>query len=118
MADSVLIEGLVVETVVGVYDWERKVDQQLLVDLEMAWDNRIPGASDDVNDALDYSAVTERVVSCLQALRPQLLEHGAERLAAELQEVFGIAWLRLTLRKPGAVPAAQAVGVRIERGAR
>lgn len=70
MADSVLIEGLVVETVVGVYDWERKVDQRLLVDLEMAWDNRVPGASDDVGDALDYAAVSELVTSCLQALQP------------------------------------------------
>ena len=118
MADSVLIEGLVVETVVGVYDWERKIEQRLLVDLEMAWDNRIPGASDDVRDALDYAAVSERTTACLRALKPQLLEHGAERLAAELQSVFGIAWLRLTLRKPGAVPGAQAVGVCIERGAR
>lgn len=118
MTDSVLIEGLVVETVVGVYDWERKVNQRLLVDLEMAWDNRAPGASDDVSDALDYAAVSDRVVSCLQALKPQLLEYGAETLAADLQETFGITWLRLSLRKPGAVPAAQAVGVRIERGAR
>lgn len=118
MADSVLIEGLVVETVVGVYDWERKVDQRLVVDLEMAWDNRVPGASDDVRDALDYAAVSERVTSCLQTLQPQLLEHGAEHLAAELQQTFGIRWLALTIRKPGAVPAAQSVGVRIERGAR
>lgn len=118
MADSVLIEGLVVETVVGVYDWERKVDQRLLVDLEMAWDNRVPGASDDVGDALDYAAVSELVTSCLQTLQPKLLEHGAEQLAAQLQRQFGITWLVLTLRKPGAVPAAQAVGVRIERGTR
>ncbi|MDX1560909.1 MAG: FolB domain-containing protein, partial [Marinobacter sp.] len=52
MADSVLIEGLVVETVVGVYDWEREVTQSLVVDLEMAWDNTVPGGSDDVADAL------------------------------------------------------------------
>lgn len=117
MADSVLIEGLEVETVVGVYDWERQINQRLLVDLDMAWDNRIPGVSDDVGDALDYAAVCERVVSCLQALKPQLLEHGAEVLATDLQATFGITWLRLTVRKPGAVPAAQSVGVRIERGA-
>ena len=118
MADSVLIEGLVVETVVGVYDWERKVDQRLVVDLEMAWDNRVPGASDDVSDALDYAAVSERVTLCLQVLKPKLLEHGAETLAAELQAQFGIRWLALTLRKPGAVPEARSVGVRIERGER
>ncbi|QSP95948.1 dihydroneopterin aldolase [Marinobacter salinisoli] len=118
MVDSVLIEGLEVETVVGVYDWERRINQCLLVDLEMAWDNRVPGASDDVSDALDYAAVSERVTACLKGLQPKLLERGAEVLAGELQEVFGVTWLRLTLRKPGAVPAAQAVGVRIERGQR
>ncbi len=118
MADCVLIEGLEVETVVGVYDWERQINQRLLVDLEMAWNNRVPGVSDNVSDALDYAAVSEKVITCLQTLKPQLLEHGAEVLAAELQSTFGISWLRLTLRKPGAVPAAQSVGVRIERGVR
>ncbi|MDO6444079.1 dihydroneopterin aldolase [Marinobacter sp. 2_MG-2023] len=118
MADSVLIENLVVETVVGVYDWEREVTQALVVDLDMAWDNRIPGRSDDVADALDYAAVSERVGQCLQELKPRLLEHGAEVLAEVLQREFGISWLRLTLRKPGAVPAAKSVGVCIERSAR
>jgi len=116
LADSVLIEGLVVETVVGVYDWEREVTQNLSVDLEMTWDNTVPGGSDDVADALDYAAVSARVETCLQALRPKLLEYGAEVLAKTLRDEFGIEWLRLTIRKPGAVPAAQAVGVRIERG--
>jgi len=118
LADSVLIEGLVVETVVGVYDWEREVTQALVVDLEMAWDNHIPGASDDVADALDYASVSERTERCLKELRPKLLEHGAEVLAEVLQREFGIRWLRLTLRKPGAVPAARSVGVCIERGIR
>ncbi|MFO8141110.1 MAG: dihydroneopterin aldolase [Marinobacter sp.] len=116
--DTVLIEGLAVETVVGVYDWEREITQQLLVDLEMAWDNRVPGASDDVADALDYAAVSERVTQCLQALKPQLLERAAEAVAAMLQSEFGVRWLRLALHKPGAVPAARSVGVRIERGVR
>tara|TARA_R110002096_G_scaffold189719_1_gene370403 strand:+ start:6123 stop:6605 length:483 start_codon:yes stop_codon:yes gene_type:complete len=117
LADSVKIEGLVVETVVGVYDWEREVAQALVVDLEMAWDNRIPGASDDVADALDYAAVSALAEQCLKDLKPKLLEHGAEVLAERLQREFGIGWLRLTLRKPGAVPAARSVGVCIERSA-
>lgn len=118
LADSVLIEGLVVETVVGVYDWERHVTQKLVVDLEMVWNNAIPGASDEVADALDYAAVSERTEQCLQELRPKLLEHGAEVLAQVLQQEFGVGWLRLALRKPGAVPAARSVGVCIERGVR
>ncbi len=118
MADIVFIEGLAVETVIGVYDWEREIHQRLLVDLEMAWDNRVPGASDNVADALDYAAVSERVIDCLQTMRPALLETAAEALAGLLQDEFGVRWLRLTLNKPGAVPSARTVGVRIERGER
>ena len=116
--DKVFIRGLKVDAVIGVYDWEKQVRQPLVFDLEMAWDNRVPGRTDDVADALDYAAVSARVETCLQALRPQLLEHGAEVLAKALQDEFGITWLRLAIRKPGAVPTAQAVGVQIERGVR
>lgn len=115
MTDCVLIEGLAVETVVGVYDWERELPQRLLVDLEMAWDNRRPGQSDEVGDALDYAAVSARVTETLQALRPKLLERGAEVVAQMLMQEFGVRRVALTLRKPGAVPSAQAVGVRIVR---
>lgn len=118
MTDSVLIEGLAVEAIIGVYDWEREVSQRLLVDLEMAWDNRTPAASDDVGDALDYALVSERVASYLIEARPLLLETAAEGIAGLLQNEFGVRWLRLTLRKPGAVPAAAAVGVKLERGSR
>lgn len=118
MADSVLIEGLAVETVIGVYDWERSVTQQILIDLDMAWDNRAPGQSDDVTDALDYAAVSERVTRCLQELKPKLLERAAEVLADLLMKEFGVEQLTLILRKPGAVPEARSVGVRIERGSK
>jgi len=118
LADSVLIEDLAVETVIGVYDWERDVTQQILIDLDMAWDNRAPGQSDDVADALDYAAVCAGVTRCLQELKPQLLERAAEVLADFLIREFGVGQLTLTLRKPGAVPAARSVGVRIERGSK
>lgn len=118
MTDDVLIEGLAVEAIIGVYDWEREVSQRLLLDLEMAWDNRVPAASDDVSDALDYARVSERVSAYLVQARPQLLETAAEGITSLLQDEFGVRWVRLTLRKPGAVPAAAAVGVRIERGSR
>lgn len=118
MADSVLIEGLAVETVIGVHDWEREVSQRLLIDLEMAWDNRVPAASDDVADALDYAAVSERVTRALSGGGPQLLETAAEGISDLLQQEFGVRWLKLVIRKPGAVPAAVSVGVSIERGVR
>lgn len=118
MTDSVMIEGLAVETVIGVYDWEREVSQRLLIDLEMAWDNRVPAKSDDVTDALDYAAVSEGITAYLSRTRPQLLETAAEGISDLLQQEFGVRWLRLVIRKPGAVPSAASVGVSIERDVR
>ncbi|WP_111498153.1 dihydroneopterin aldolase [Marinobacter bohaiensis] len=118
MTDTVLVEGLAVETVIGEYEWERHILQRVEIDLEMAWDNRVPGASDDVSDALDYAAVSEVVRAWFRANQPRLLEAAAEALAADIRQRFGVTWLQLTLRKPGAVPDARSVGVRIERGQR
>ena len=116
MSDSVIIEGLVVETVIGVYDWERNITQRLELDLEMGWDNRRAAGSDQVDDALDYAKVSEAITGLLQQLQPQLLETAAEAVAGLLQEQFRVPWLSLTLRKPGAVPSARSVGVRLHRG--
>ncbi|WP_198962831.1 dihydroneopterin aldolase [Mangrovitalea sediminis] len=116
--DTVFISGLTVETIIGVYDWEREVTQRLVIDLDMGWDNRRPGNSDDVADALDYKAVSDEVAAFFQAFHPQLLETAAERLADRLLERFAMPWLRLRIAKPGAVPAADSVGVVIERGER
>lgn len=116
MTDSVLIEGLAVETVIGVYDWEREIHQALRVDLEMAWNNRPAAASDDVAQALDYAAVSDHVQEFFTHCQPALLETAAERLAEDLMTAFSIPAVRLTLWKPGAVPAARQVGVRLQRG--
>jgi dihydroneopterin aldolase len=118
MSDSVIVEGLVVETVIGVYDWERKITQRLELDLEMGWNNRRAAESDQVDDALDYARVSEAITGLLQRLQPQLLETAAEAVAGLLQEQFRVPWLSLTLRKPGAVPSARSVGVRLHRGSR
>lgn len=114
--DRVLIEGLKVETVIGVYAWERTIRQRLVLDLEMATDIRPAAADDDLSKTLNYAAISTRIETFADANHFALVETFAERLAALLREEFAIPWLCLTLRKPGAVPAADAVGVRIERG--
>jgi dihydroneopterin aldolase len=114
--DRVLIEGLRVDAVIGVYGWEREVRQTLVIDLVMGWDNRTPGGSDDIEQALNYAQVAEEVTAWVGGSAFQLLEALAEGLAAWLLERFGMHGLRLTIRKPGAVPNALAVGVEIERG--
>lgn len=114
--DRVFIEQLAVDTVIGVYDWERKITQRLLLDLCMAWDIRRAAASDDLQHTLDYAAVSEHILAFAQRNHFELVETFADRLAAELMQGFGIAWLRLKVTKPGAVPQAAGVGVEIERG--
>lgn len=116
MTDVVYIRGLRLETVIGVYDWEREVRQELRVDLEMAKDLRPAAASDDVADALDYAAVSTRLRDFAAGSRFLLIEKMAEELAGLVMRDFGVRWLRLRLSKPGAVAEADDVGVLIERG--
>lgn len=114
--DRVLIESLNVDTIIGVYEWERHIQQRLVVDLELATDIRPAAREDDLTRTLDYAAICERIAAFAAEHAFALVETFAEHLAATLRGEFGIAWLRLTVRKPGAVAAAAAVGVSIERG--
>ncbi|MEQ8804064.1 dihydroneopterin aldolase [Haliea sp.] len=115
--DIVFIRELRADAIIGVYDWERSVRQTLVLDLEMAWDNRPAAAGDAIGQALDYAAVSSRLIEYIEGSNYQLLESLAEDLAALLLSEFGVPWLRLRLCKPGAVQAARDVGVLIERGA-
>jgi dihydroneopterin aldolase len=113
--DRVFIEALEIETVIGIYDWERKIRQPLLFDLEMEFDNRVPAASDAIVDTLDYKAVSKRLIAFVSASEFGLVETLAERCTELILAEFPVAALRLKLSKPGAVRGAKAVGVIIER---
>ena len=114
--DTVFIEDLRIETVIGIYDWERKIRQVVALDLEMAFDNRKPAASDRIEDTLNYKAVSKRLIAFVEGSRFQLVETLAERCAEIVRSEFSVTWLRLKLSKPGAVRGSKAVGVVIERG--
>ncbi len=116
--DIVFIEDLRIDTVIGIYDWEREIRQTVTLDLEMAFDNRVPAASDSINDTLDYKAVSKRLIAYVRAAEFGLVETLAERCAQIVLEEFNVKWLRLRLGKPGAVTGAKSVGVVIERGVR
>jgi dihydroneopterin aldolase len=116
--DIVFIEDLQIEAVIGIYDWERRIRQTLSFDLEMAFDNRRPAASDDIEHTLNYKAVSRRLEQYVTSSSFGLVETLAERCAELVREEFGVAWVRLKLSKPGAVRGARSVGVRIERGTR
>ena len=114
--DRILIEGLAVETCIGVYDWERKIQQRLLFDLEIDTDIRVAAASDDLDKTVDYKALSDRVIEYVSGTSFELIEALVENLAQKLIEEFKLSRLVLKVSKPGAVPQAKNVALVIERG--
>ena len=114
--DTIFLRELEAETVIGIFEWERKMRQRVMIDLEMASDIRAAAATDRIDQALDYKAVAKRVIAFVEASEFQLVETLAERIAQLIVEEFGVVWLRLRLSKPGAIRGARDVGVVIERG--
>ena len=113
--DTVFIRGLKAASVIGCYDWERDIRQTLVFDLEFKTDFARASTTDALEDALDYSAISQLVVAVCAESRFQLLEALAEHLASLLLAEFAIIGLRMTVTKPGAVTEADGVGVVIQR---
>ena len=114
--DIVFIRELKIETVIGIYDWERKIRQTVSLDIEMAADIRKAADSDDIDDTLSYKDVAKRVIEFVEASEFELVEALAEEICRIVREEFHAPWVRLVLNKPGAVRGARSVGVIIERG--
>jgi len=100
--DIVYIRGLKIDTVIGIYDWERRICQTISIDLEMGTDIRRAAGSDSIDDALNYKAVAKRLIAYVEVVITE----------------FQVPWLHLRLSKPGAVRGAQDVGIIIERGSK
>ena len=113
--DKVFIEGLEIEALIGIYDWERRIRQPLVFDVEMAFDNRKPAATDDIADTLNYKDVSKRLIDFVSQSDFQLVETLAERCVEIVLREFDVAHVRLKLSKPGAVRGAKAVGVIVAR---
>lgn len=114
--DIIFLRGLHIDTVIGIYDWEREIRQTVVLDLEMATDIRKAANSDAIEDTLDYKAVSKRVISFVEESDFFLVETLAEQIAAILLSEFSVPWVRLTLNKKGAISGASDVGIIIERG--
>ncbi len=114
--DIIYLSDLKIETVIGVYDWEREIKQSVILDLEMGTDIRRAAETDNIDDTLNYKAVSKRVIDFVEQSEFELVETLAERVVAIIREEFSVPWVRLRLNKKGAVSAAVDVGVIIERG--
>lgn len=116
--DIIFLNDLRVDAVIGIYDWERRIKQTIVFDMEMGTDIRKAAASDTIDDTLNYKAVAKRVIEFVEGSEFQLVETLAERVAQLILDEFAVPWLRLKLNKVGAVRYARDVGVIIERGVR
>lgn len=114
--DIVYIRDLRIETIIGIFDWERKVRQTISIDLEMATDIRKAAETDDIQYALNYKDVSKRLIGLIEDSEFELVETMAETAAKIVREEFNVAWLRMRLSKPGAIRGARDVGLIIERG--
>ena len=113
--DRIFVHGLTTECVIGFIDWERRVKQTVVVDLELSADCRRAALTDQVADTLDYRKVVKRVLAFIEASECHLIETLAERLARVVLEEFGLDWVRISLSKPGAFRHSRDVGVTLER---
>ena len=113
--DIIYLNDLKIDTVIGIYDWERRVKQTVSLDLEMATDIRKAAASDSIEDTLNYKAVAKRLIQFVGESQFQLVETLTERIAEIVVNEFDVPWVRVRLNKKGAVRYAGDVGVVIER---
>lgn len=113
--DIIFLSDLRIETVIGIFDWERKIRQTVSLDLEMAADIRRAAATDAIDATLDYKAVAKRLISFVEESDFGLVETLAEQVARIVITEFGVPWVKVTLHKPGAIRGARDVGVVIER---
>ncbi|MCP4470615.1 MAG: dihydroneopterin aldolase [Gammaproteobacteria bacterium] len=116
--DIVFIHDLQIDTVIGIYDWERKIRQTISLDIEMATDIGKAAKSDNIDDTLSYKTVAKRLIDLVENSEFELVEALAEEICRIVREEFDVPWVKLTLHKPGAVRGSKSVGVIIERGKR
>ena len=114
--DIIFLTDLKIETIIGIYDWEREIKQTISLDLEMATDIRKAAQSDHIDDTLDYKAVSKRLISFVEESKFELVERLAEECAQLILNEFNVPWVRLKLNKGGAIRGASGVGILIERG--
>lgn len=114
--DTIFISELTVETVIGIYDWEREIKQPVLFDIEMGGDCARAAATDSVEDTLNYKAVAKRIIAFVESSEFYLVETLAEQVAQLILSEFDVPWVRLRVNKRGALRGASDVGVVIERG--
>lgn len=114
--DIIFLRELRIETLIGVYEWEKRVPQTLQIDLEIAMPNSRACQSDDIADALDYSEIVRHLQKVLTSRHFNLLEALAEHIAQIILNDFNAPWVKVSVAKLQAIRGSKMVGISIERG--
>ena len=115
MEDTIYIKDLRIKTIIGIFDWERKVKQEVSIDLEFPFDCKKAAATDAIEDATDYKAIAKGVIKFVEESSFQLQETLAENIAELVKNDYGIKSIKLRVSKPGAIRGAKDVGLTIYR---
>ena len=115
MKDKIYIKDLRVKTIIGIFDWERKVKQEVSIDIEFLFDCKRAAQNDDINDSVDYKKICKAVIKLVEGSSYQLQESLIEAIACLIKDDFGIKTVKLRISKPGALRGAEDVGIMIER---
>lgn len=115
--DKIFLSALSVECIVGIWEWERRVKQTVIIDVEMAADIRKAAASDRIEDTIDYKRVAKRLLAFVGDSQFHLVETLTERIAHLIVTEFGVSRVKVRLNKQGAIRGARDVGIEIERSA-
>jgi dihydroneopterin aldolase len=116
--DTIFLRDLRIRTIVGIWEWERRMPQMVSIDLDMGTDIHRAAGSDQIGDTLDYKAVTRRIKAFVADSRFNLIETMAEQIGGIIIGEFGVPWVRVAVHKPWAIRGSRDVGVVIERGSR
>lgn len=114
--DIIFLGGLQIETIIGIYDWERETKQTVILDIEMAYDIQKAAETDDIQHTLDYKSVSKRIIAFVEGSSFFLVEKLTVEIANIIRNEFNVPWVKVTLNKKGAIRGASDVGIVIERG--
>lgn len=113
--DTIFLSEVKVQTKLGVPEWERIVEQTVILDIEIGYDLSIAGKSDNVSDTIDYGAVVARIRETLQQNSFKLVEALAEHICSLILKEFKALNVKVKVAKPAILPGLKALGVIIER---
>lgn len=114
--DIIFLGGLEIDTIIGIYEWERQRRQTVILDIEMAFDIEKAAQTDDIQYALDYKTVSDRIIDFVKNSDCLLVERLISEIATLIRTEFNVPWVKITLNKKGAIGAGIDVGITIERG--